>query len=97
MEASSDKFVELSLISVEHIDVYITGNAVNLAVGTQLPIHQSHVGLILSVACYPYVILLLDVGSIGHVFVDEHLADVEDGLHTRALLHDLHKCAYALH
>ena len=68
-----------------------------MTVGTELPIHQPDVRFVLAVAGYPYVVVLLDVGGVVHVVVDEHLADIQYGPHAGTLFHDVHKGTYALH
>ena len=37
---------ELVFIAVEHIDVYLASDAIDAAVGTQLPVGQAHIGLV---------------------------------------------------
>lgn len=65
MKSRPYEFVPLALIAVEHIDVDRTGDAVHATVGRQLPVDQLDIGLVLSVAGYPYVVALLDVRSVG--------------------------------
>ena len=91
VKSRAAEFVELSLETVEHVDVHWSCNAVHPSLRRQLPIHQFHVGLVFAIACYPDVVALLDVGSVGHVAVDETLVGVENGLHARALLDVLHE------
>ena len=48
------------------------------------------IGLVFAVARYPDVVVSLQVGSVGEVAVDEHLADVEHGARAGVALYGLH-------
>ena len=52
--------LELVAVTVEHINVGVTGNDTHLSVGCQLPDPQFHIRLILAVARYPYGIGAFD-------------------------------------
>ena len=95
MEAGAAELVPLALIAVEDIDVDGASDAIHASVGSQLPVDQLDVRLVFAVAGYPDVVALLDVGSVGHVAVDETLVDVENGLHACAPFHILHEDADA--
>ena len=97
MHATLDKLAELRSVAVEDVDVHVALDAVHAPVGCQLPVDQSHVGLVLPVAGYPDVVALLDVVGAAHVAVDERLTDVENGAHAGTSLHILQKDAYAAH
>ena len=43
---------ELVFIAVEHIDVYLASDAIDAAVGTQLPVGQAHIGLVFAIAAF---------------------------------------------
>ena len=87
VKSRAAEFVELSLETVEHVDVHWSCNAVHPSLRRQLPIHQFHVGLVFAIACYPDVVALLDVVGRGHVFVDKHLVDLQDGAFARSALY----------
>ena len=53
------------MIAIKYVDVHLSSDACHPAIRTQLPVHQMDVGLVLSVSRYPYLIVLLQVGSIG--------------------------------
>ena len=87
MKSRPAELIELSLETVEHIDVDGSRNTVYATFGRQLPIDQFYVGLVLAIARYPDIIALLDVVGRGHVFVDKHLVDVQDGAFARSALY----------
>ena len=89
--------MELALVAVEDVDVYRAGDAIDFAVGTKLPEDEFHIRTILSVACYPNVVVLFDVLSVLHVVTDEHLVDVENGTFACTLFYYLHELTDALH
>ena len=89
-----DERVELALVAVEHVDVDIALNTGHATVGTELPVGQAHIGLILAVAGYPYTVVALQVGLLRQVVVDEHLVDVKDGFHAGMALDGLQPDAY---
>ena len=78
-KAGPDELRELVLVAVEDVDIYFARDAVHATIGTELPIGQLDVGLILAVAGYPDVVFLLDIRSVFHVAVDEHLTDIDCG------------------
>ena len=83
------KLVKLVAVSVEHVDVHFTGYSANPSVGAQLPEHQSHFGLIFAVARYPHHVVAHEVGRFGQILVHKLLADIQYGLHSRALSYDV--------
>ena len=99
--------VKLGTVAVEHVDVYLGRDAPHAPVWAQLPVHEVYVGLVLAVACYPHVVVLLEVWGQRQVLVDERLADVQHGTRAHAPLHGLHprphraeegrRAAHALH
>ena len=95
MEAGADEVVVLALVTVEDVDVDGAVDALYASVGGELPVDQLEVGLVLAVTGYPYVVALLDVGSVLHVAVDELLVDVEYGPHVGAAL-DAHEPQHSL-
>ena len=56
----AQKLLVLVAVTVEHVDVGVTGNAAYLSIGCQLPDPQFHIRLILAVAHYPYGIGAFD-------------------------------------
>ena len=76
MKPCAAEFVELSLETVENVDVHGSCNAVHTTLWRQLPIDQFDIGLVLAIACNPYIVTLLDVIGIPHVFIDKHLVDI---------------------
>ena len=97
MESSADKFVPLSLIAIEHIDIDRSRNAIDTPVSSQLPVDELDIGLVFAIAGYPHIIALFDVCSMRHVLVDEHLTDIEDWTHVGATLDIVHENADATH
>ena len=65
-KAGPDELRELVLVAVEDVDIYFARDAVHATIGTELPIGQLDVGLILAVAGYPDVVSLLDIRSVFH-------------------------------
>ena len=97
MKAGAKEFVPLSLVAVEHVDVDGTGNAIDMTVGSELPIDKFDVRFVFTVSGNPDVVFLLDVDGMGHMLVDKHLADVKDRTHMGAALHIVHEGADATH
>ena len=87
----------LALIAIEYVQIYVPLNAPHSSIGTKLPEGKMDVGLVFSVAGYPHVVILLDIGGILHVFVDEHLVDIQDGSHVGAPFDVVHKGTDAPH
>ena len=83
----SDEIIELLLVAVEHIDVDIALNTCHTTIRTKLPVGQTYVWLILTIARYPHAVVVLQVGLILQIIVYEHLIHVEDRLYVGVLLH----------
>ena len=77
----------LKIKTVKHIYIYWTVNALHSAILTQLPIHEVHIWSVLTISCYPHIVVSLQV--IGEILLDETLTDVEYGLYPPCLLHCL--------
>lgn len=75
------------MIAIKYVDVHLSSDACHPAIRTQLPVHQMDVGLVLSVSRYPYLIVLLQVGSHWQIAVYKGLADVKDWLPASGSLH----------
>ena len=71
-------------------------NTVDSSVGTQLPVHEVDIRFVFSVACYPYVILLLYVGGGRQMAVYETLAHIEYRSYSASLLHNPQPCSHAV-
>ena len=53
----------LVAIAIEDVDVDIAMDATHLTIRTQLPVSQFEVGLIFTIAGYPYVVVIAQIGG----------------------------------
>ena len=68
--------VELAAVAIEHVYVHFGVYSAHAPVGTELPEHEVHIGFVLAVACYPHVVVALQVGGERQIAVHEGLADI---------------------
>ena len=97
MKAGADEFVPLTLIAIEDININRSCDTTDTSVGGQLPVDELHVGLVFTIAGYPHIVTLFDVGGMRHVLVDKQLTDIKDWTHVGAAFDIVHEDADATH
>lgn len=70
------------IVSVKHVDVYLSMYSCYSSVGAELPIYQSDVWFILSISCNPNLVVMFQIGSLWQIAIYESLADVKNRLNT---------------
>ena len=73
-----EEVFELGAVAIEDVDIDIAHDAFDAAIGTELPEGQTDIGLVLSVAGNPHIVIAFDIGSQREVLVDKILIDIEN-------------------